>query len=101
MIYDNPFNFFIQASLFIRTNHACRDRALQASTGKKINRLSDEPWAASELHQLRSAIEKQATYEDSAKQGQAFLSTIESSLNSAISIIDRAKVLAVQAGNDT
>ena len=73
----------------------------QITTGKKINRLSDEPWAASELHQLRSAIEKQATYEDSAKQGQAFLGTIESSLNSAISIIDRAKVLAIQAGNDT
>ena len=73
----------------------------QITTGKRINRLSDEPWAASEIHQLRAAIEKQSTYEDSAKQGQAFLSTIESSLNAAIGIIDRAKVLAIQAGNDT
>jgi flagellar hook-associated protein 3 FlgL len=73
----------------------------QITTGKRINRLSDEPWSASEIHQLRAAVEKQGTYEDSAKQGQALLSTIEGALNTAVGIIDRAKVLAVQAGNDT
>ena len=26
----------------------------QITTGKRINRLSDEPWSASEIHQLRN-----------------------------------------------
>ena len=73
----------------------------QISTGKKILKLSEEPWAASELHQLRRGIQDQVQYRDASKRAMSLLSTIEYGLTSGIQILDRAKMLAVQLGNDT
>ena len=73
----------------------------QISSGKEILKLSDEPWATSELHQLRRGIQEQTQYQDASSRAMSLLSTIEYGLTSGINILDRAKMLAVQLGNDT
>jgi flagellar hook-associated protein 3 FlgL len=71
------------------------------TTGKRINRLSDEPWSSSELHQLRRGIKQQRYYKDAATRGLAMLGTIDTALSSALTLVDRAKSLAVQLSNDS
>ena len=73
----------------------------QITTGKRINRLSDEPWSASEIHQLRNSLTRQVEYSSSAKNGYALLSTIETALSTAMGIVQRGRELAVQGGNDS
>ena len=73
----------------------------QITTGKRITKLSDEPWAVSELHQLREGLETQAIHKDSSNRAATILNTKEYALTAGINIVDRAKMLAVQYGNDT
>ena len=73
----------------------------QITTGKRINRLSDEPWSASEIHQLKNSLTRQVEYSSSAKNGYALLSTIETALSTAMGIVQRGRGLAVQGGNDS
>ena len=46
----------------------------QISTGKRILNLSDEPWATSELHQLRRGIQDQKHYEDFCNRSMSLMS---------------------------
>ena len=73
----------------------------QITTGKRITKLSDDPWATSELHQLRRDIDRQEMYTNSSDRATTILNTVEYALTSAITLTDRAKMLAVQFGNDT
>ena len=73
----------------------------QISTGKRILNLSDEPWATSELHQLRRGIQDQRHYEDSCHRAMSLMTTMEYSITGAMNLVDRAKTLAIQLGNDT
>ena len=58
----------------------------QISTGKKILNLSDEPWATSELHQLRRGIQDQKHYEDASNKAMSLLSTTEYALTAAMDL---------------
>ena len=73
----------------------------QISTGKKIVNLSDQPWATSELHQLRRGIQDQNHYEDASNRSMSLLATTEYALTSSIDIVDRARMLSIQLGSDT
>jgi flagellar hook-associated protein 3 FlgL len=73
----------------------------QISTGKKINNLSDQPWATSELHQLRRGIQDQHHYRDASSRAVSLLTTTEYALTAAMDIVDRARVLSIQMANDT
>ena len=73
----------------------------QISSGKEILKLSDEPWAASELHQLRRGIQSQEHYEDASHRSVSLLTTVEYALTAAIDLTDRARTRAIQLGSDT
>jgi len=73
----------------------------QISTGKKILKLSDEPWVTSELHQLRRGIQDQEQYANASNRSLSLLTTVEYALTAAMDLTDRAKTRAIQLGSDT
>jgi len=75
--------------------------ALQAqmSSGKKINVPSDDPAAASDVLRLRSDQRVLAQYARNVSDGNSWLTTVDSALNSSLTILRRARDLTVQGGD--
>jgi len=75
------------------------DRALeQLSSGKRINRLSDDPDRAILADRLTAEVDAIDTYAKAADNARAWLGTQDSALQSAMSLMQRARELAVAAG---
>jgi flagellar hook-associated protein 3 FlgL len=73
----------------------------QVSTGKRVNRPSDDPTAAAMERQRTSDLEGIERSQDSVKAGQSYLDAAESGLTSITNILARANELAVQGANGT
>ena len=72
---------------------------LQLSSGKKIVTPSDNPTAATQILQLQKSIDISNTYQINIGYSQASLSTEESVLSNGNDLLQRIRVLAVQAKN--
>ena len=71
----------------------------QLSTGRVINRPSDDPIGAASAMKLRSAKAEQAQYARNADDGVAWLNQIDGALGSAGDQLRRARDLAVQGAS--
>ncbi|HLT14422.1 MAG TPA: flagellar hook-associated protein FlgL [Marinobacter sp.] len=71
----------------------------QISTGKKVNKPSDDPVAAARILKLDQDLKRVETYGRNASLADNRLKQEESSLASAVDIIQRVRELTVQAGN--
>ncbi|ERS85599.1 flagellar hook-associated protein FlgL [Marinobacter sp. C1S70] len=71
----------------------------QISTGKKVNKPSDDPVAAARILKLDQELQRSETYGRNANLADNRLKQEESTLASAVDIIQRVRELTVQAGN--
>jgi len=72
---------------------------LQASTGKKLTRASDDPTAVSKVSSARSAITGMDRYMETIEVAQDRMDTVDSYLDSAETIMARAREIAVAGVN--
>lgn len=73
----------------------------QISTGKKVNKPSDDPVAAARILKLDQELKRIETYGRNADLADNRLKQEESTLASAVDILQRVRELTVQAGNGT
>lgn len=73
----------------------------QASTLKAINRPSDDPMATANSLQVRAQQAANAQYGRNIDNGNGWLTTIDSALGNATTIMRQVRDLTVQASNDT
>jgi flagellar hook-associated protein 3 FlgL len=73
----------------------------QLSTGKQINKPSDQPDKASLITRLESELARQASYQGNLKAVNTRLQAQETALKNTSDVMFRFKELAVQASNDT
>lgn len=71
----------------------------QMTTGRRINRPSDAPSDTTIALKSRAAIADQEQYQRNASDGVAWLTTIDSAIGNASSLITRAYTLAVAGAN--
>lgn len=71
----------------------------QVSTGKRVNRPSDDPVAAARILKLDQEVGRIETYQRNVGLAENRLQLEESSLESMVDIIQRVRELTVQAGN--
>ncbi|MDO6825112.1 flagellar hook-associated protein FlgL [Marinobacter sp. 1_MG-2023] len=71
----------------------------QISTGKRVNKPSDDPVAAARILKLDQELSRVSTYERNVDLADNRLSQEENALESSIDILQRIRELTVQAGN--
>lgn len=71
----------------------------QLSTGKRVNRPSDDPVAAARILKLDQELSRIETYQRNAGLAENRLQQEESTLGDAVDVIQRVRELTVQAGN--
>lgn len=71
----------------------------QISTGKRVNRPSDDPVAAARILKLDQELARADTYQRNAQLADNRLKQEENALASSIDVIQRVRELTVQAGN--
>jgi flagellar hook-associated protein 3 FlgL len=101
----------IRSTLFSRLSYMSRENTelatkladvqKQIATGKRLVRMSDEPWTISQLHQLREETSVQSVFKDSANQATTLLAQAENGLSQSLNVMSRLKALSVQSANDT
>jgi len=69
------------------------------SSGKKINVPSDDPAAASDILRLRGEQRAQTQYVRNADDGTSWLTTVDTAIQSSLSVLRRARDLTVQSGD--
>ena len=69
------------------------------STGRVLNRPSDNPADTASAMRLRSALGAQQQYARNAQDGQGWLDTIDATLGTAGDAVRRARELALQGAN--
>jgi flagellar hook-associated protein 3 FlgL len=73
----------------------------ELSSGKSILQPSDNPYGASQIVDLQSAIDGLTSYERSAQDGLSWMNASSSALASIDSQVQRVRELVLQAGNGT
>lgn len=71
----------------------------QETTGRRINRPSDDPAGTSVAMQARTGIAQQQQYQRNASDGLGWLSITDTTLQSMTSEVQRASTLAIQGAN--
>lgn len=71
----------------------------KASSQKAFTRPSDDPAAAAEALRIRGEASANAQYGRNLSNGEAWLSTLDTALGSATSLMNEAKDLALQGSN--
>lgn len=75
------------------------DRAMESlTTGRRINRLSDDPDRAVVADRLGAEVAALETYQRAADNARSWLATQDTALQGAVSLVQRARELAVAAG---
>lgn len=69
------------------------------STGRQINRPSDDPTGTTSAMRLRSSAAAQAQYSRNAQDGLGWLTQADAALDSATSTVKRARDLALQGAS--
>lgn len=73
----------------------------QVSTGKRINRPSDDPGRISQLHNVRQELSNQDVYQKNAGQAEQLLNVADTSLRDIHATLTEARELAIQFANET
>jgi flagellar hook-associated protein 3 FlgL len=71
----------------------------QLTTGRIINRPSDDPTGATSAMRLRVSVAQQRQYDRNANDARAWLEQVDSTLSSMTSQVRKARELAVQGAN--
>ena len=77
------------------------DRQEQISSGKRVNRPSDDPAASKRIQQLQNVLQTTERRLSSVNEGVGRLNLSDSALDSAGKTLQRAKELAIQLRNDS
>ncbi len=77
------------------------DIQTELSTGKKVNKQSDDPVAASQSMELRAEVDQFTTFQRNIDDGQAYLGTVDSTLMTSNNLYQSLRESAIQASNDT
>ena len=72
----------------------------QLTTGKIINRPSDDPTAATSAMRMRTSVAEQKQYARNANDATAWLNQIDATFSSMTSQVRRARDVALQGAND-
>lgn len=91
-------NYMSQQTMEVTT--ALTDVQKQIATGKRLTRMSQEPWSVAHVHQLRERIEVQDHYRTTSNLSQGILGQGDSSLAMVMNAVNRAREVSVQASND-
>jgi flagellar hook-associated protein 3 FlgL len=76
------------------------DRAMESlTTGRRINRLSDDPDRAVVADRLGAEVAALETYQRAADNARSWLATQDTALQGALSLVQRARELAIAAGS--
>jgi flagellar hook-associated protein 3 FlgL len=70
------------------------------SSGKEITRPSDDPYGASRALALRGDVEGLQQYQRNVADGTAWLNTCDTALSKVSDVLQRARELLIQSGND-
>lgn len=71
----------------------------QISTGKRVNRPSDDPVAAARILKLDQELQRISTYQRNTDLAENRLEQEENALSRSVDVIQRIRELTVQAGN--
>jgi flagellar hook-associated protein 3 FlgL len=72
----------------------------QLSSGRRINRPSDDPVGIVSALRLRTSLTELDQYKSNAEDASSWLDTTDSSLNESGAVLQRVRELAVSAAND-
>ncbi len=73
----------------------------QLSSGKRVNRPSDDPAAVTKLHKLNHALKTIDQFVENGRYAKSQLELEDTVLNDATSVLQRARELTIQMMNDT
>ncbi len=73
----------------------------KVSSGKNVNRPSDDPLTLIDSLGLKANLSKLEQYQRNMKKGESWLNLSESVLSQALQLIDRAQEIAIQMASDT
>lgn len=73
----------------------------QLSSGKRVNRVSDDPGAARSALRYRAESFQTTKYLDNIDKGTSFVDATDSALQQMSEVMNQAKALAVQGANGT
>jgi flagellar hook-associated protein 3 FlgL len=73
----------------------------QLSSGKRVNRVSDDPGAARSALRYRAESVQTSKYLDNISKGESFVNASDSAMEQMSKVLDDAKSLAVQGANGT
>ena len=71
----------------------------EISTGKQLNALSDDPAGGAQSLALRAALVDNNQYQRNVASANTFLTSTESALNNAVTLVTSAHSIALQAAN--
>lgn len=76
------------------------DRAMESlTTGRRINRLSDDPDRAVVADRVGAEVAALESYQRAADNARSWLATQDTALQGAVSLVQRARELAIAAGS--
>ncbi|WP_019894308.1 flagellar hook-associated protein FlgL [Hydrogenovibrio halophilus] len=84
-----------------KNQKAIVDLQEQITTGKRVNKPSDDPVALSQIHGLNQSIKTIEQYEKNGDYARSQLERQETQLSSAVDLTQRARELAIQFSNGT
>jgi len=73
----------------------------QVSTGKLLQRPSDDPFAVSKSMNLKSAIAANEQYERNANSAATILDSTDQTINQTVNVLHRVRELSVKGNNET
>ena len=96
---DNAIGFALIA--LNRSSNLMNEAMKRLSTGKRINKASDDPAGIHRVMRLNAEIQGIKTASRNAADGQSLIDTLDASLSEVQSIVLRMRELTVQAISDT
>ena len=84
-----------------RSSNLMNEAMERLSTGKRINKASDDPAGIRQIMKLNAEIQGTKIASRNAADGQALIDTLDGSLSEVQSILLRMRELTIQAMNDT
>ena len=91
-------NFIINLNAHLEKMNRLQE---EISSGKKVNKPSDDPLSASKIVEIEHQLKMNDQYKKNIQTGITRLSDTESHLNSLQNIVTRARDLAIQGSNST
>jgi flagellar hook-associated protein 3 FlgL len=95
----NAFNSGIDT--LMQRQLAMNDEQNQITTGKRVNKASDDPVAAARAERALASLNRTATSQRAVDASKVVMTQTESSLGDAGNLLQSARALLVQAGNAT